>query len=106
MAGKTLYDKIWELHQVRCDDDGTALLMGTAVEPNKPAEPNPVAWTWVNGYGGRAFFTTLGHPEDFAEESMVRLTTNAVQWCLDMPAPYSWAGMFKMDVPYRGMVRN
>lgn len=26
MAGKTLYDKIWELHQVRCDDDGTALL--------------------------------------------------------------------------------
>ncbi len=26
MAGKTLYDKIWELHQVRLDDDGTALL--------------------------------------------------------------------------------
>ena len=26
MAGKTLYDKIWDLHQVRCDDDGTALL--------------------------------------------------------------------------------
>jgi len=26
MAGKTLYDKIWELHQVRRDDNGTALL--------------------------------------------------------------------------------
>ncbi len=26
MAGKTLYDKLWDLHQVRCDDDGTALL--------------------------------------------------------------------------------
>lgn len=26
MAGKTLYDKLWELHLVRCDDDGTALL--------------------------------------------------------------------------------
>ena len=26
MAGKTLYDKIWELHQVRLDDNGTALL--------------------------------------------------------------------------------
>jgi len=26
MAGKTLYDKLWELHQVRCEDDGTALL--------------------------------------------------------------------------------
>ncbi len=26
MSAKTLYDKIWDLHQVRCDDDGTALL--------------------------------------------------------------------------------
>ena len=26
MAGKTLYDKIWDLHQVRADDDGMALL--------------------------------------------------------------------------------
>ncbi len=26
MAAKTLYDKIWDLHQVRRDDDGTALL--------------------------------------------------------------------------------
>lgn len=26
MAGKTLYDKIWEQHVVRIDDDGTALL--------------------------------------------------------------------------------
>ncbi len=26
MAGKTLYDKIWDLHLVRCDEDGTALL--------------------------------------------------------------------------------
>ena len=26
MAGKTLYDKIWELHEARRDDDGTALL--------------------------------------------------------------------------------
>ena len=26
MSAKTLYDKIWDLHQVRLDDDGTALL--------------------------------------------------------------------------------
>ena len=26
MTAKTLYDKIWDLHQVRLDDDGTALL--------------------------------------------------------------------------------
>ncbi|GAB4301348.1 MAG: 3-isopropylmalate dehydratase large subunit [Thiohalomonadaceae bacterium] len=26
MAGKTLYDKLWDAHVVRCDDDGTCLL--------------------------------------------------------------------------------
>ncbi len=26
MAGQTLYDKLWESHLVRCDEDGTALL--------------------------------------------------------------------------------
>ncbi len=26
MSARTLYDKIWDLHQVRCDEDGTALL--------------------------------------------------------------------------------
>jgi len=83
--------------------DGTALLMGKAINPNKPAEDNPVAWTWVNGYGGRVFFTTLGHPEDFEVESMERLVTNAIHWCLGKPAPAPWHGKFKMAVPYQGM---
>ena len=83
--------------------DGIALLMGKAIDPNKPAEDNPVAWTWVNGYGGRAFFTTLGHPEDFKEESMLRLVINAVHWCLDAATPYPWQGFFKMDAVYQGM---
>ncbi|MBE0509472.1 MAG: 3-isopropylmalate dehydratase large subunit [Gammaproteobacteria bacterium] len=26
MAGKTLYDKLWDAHVVRCDDDGTCLI--------------------------------------------------------------------------------
>src|SRR6056300_1146102 len=26
MAGKTLYDKLWDQHVVRCQDDGTCLL--------------------------------------------------------------------------------
>jgi hypothetical protein len=34
------------------------------------------------------FFTTLGHPGDFAEPSMRRLTVNAILWALgrDVPA--------------------
>lgn len=85
--------------------DATQLLVGTAVQPRIPAVENPVAWTWTNAHGGRAFFTTLGHPEDFRAEPLQRLVVNAVHWCLDCPAPYPWHGPFKMDAPYRGVRR-
>ena len=83
--------------------DATRLLLGKAISPNKPAPDNPVAWTWINKHGGRAFFTTLGHPEDFKAAQLEQLVINAVHWCLDRPAPDPWKGPFKMDAPYRGM---
>lgn len=83
--------------------DAERLLTGAAVDPDKPAEPNPVAWTWKNKNGARVFFTTLGHPEDFRAEPLQRLLVNAVHWCLDRPVPDPWKGAFKMDAPYRGM---
>jgi hypothetical protein len=85
--------------------DATPLLTGTAVNPNKPAEKNPVAWTWKNKYGGRVFFTTLGHPEDFSREQVQRLLINAVFWCLDRKPP-RWKGKLDIDVPYRGIVKS
>lgn len=85
--------------------DATRLLLGTAVQPNKPAAPDPVAWTWGNRYGGRVFFTTLGHPEDFAIEPTQRLTFNAIFWCLETTAP-KWKGPIKIDVTYRGIVKS
>jgi type 1 glutamine amidotransferase len=37
--------------------------------------------TWVNTVkGGRYFYTSLGAPEDFQQEGMMRLLTNAVFW--------------------------
>jgi type 1 glutamine amidotransferase len=78
--------------------------MGTAREPNRPANPNPVAWTWVNPHKGRVFFTTLGHPEDFAVEAMQRLTVNGIHWALGRPVP-AWRGKLVIDVPYRGIVK-
>jgi type 1 glutamine amidotransferase len=37
--------------------------------------------TWVNTYqGGRYFYTSLGAPEDFQQESMKQLLVNAVFW--------------------------
>ena len=83
--------------------DAVRLLSGHAINPRIPAPDNPVAWAWNNTYGGRAFFTTLGHPEDFAAEPLQRVMINAVHWCLGMAVPEPWQGPFKMDAPYRGM---
>ena len=84
--------------------DASQLLTGTAVDPDKPAAPNPVAWTWKNPHGARVFFTTLGHPEDFSVEQVQRLFVNAVHWCLDRPP--RWKGAVSLNVPYRGMVKS
>ncbi|MGE5608550.1 MAG: ThuA domain-containing protein [Bacillota bacterium] len=43
---------------------------------------------WTNTYkGGRVFFTSLGHPDDFAIPQFRRLLLNAVYWTLDRPIP-------------------
>ena len=83
--------------------DATRLLMGKAIDPRIPAIDNPIAWTWTNKHGARAFFTTLGHPEDFAVESAERVVVNAVHWCLGLHVPDPWKGPFKMASPYQGM---
>lgn len=82
------------------------LLMGKAVNPDKPAVDQPIAWTWENQYKGKVFFTTMGHPEDFSVESFQRLVVNAVHWELGLKVPKTWAGKLAINVPYRGMVNS
>ena len=62
-----------------------SLLMGKSVNPDKAAIDNPVAWTWQNQWGGKAFLTTLGHPEDFSQGPFQRLIINAIHWELGLP---------------------
>ena len=85
--------------------DAERLLMGKAVNPNKAAEENPVAWTWKNRHGGRVFFTTLGHPEDMAMEPVQRIAVNAIHWLLGRHPP-RLKGRLPIGVPYRGMVKS
>lgn len=60
----------------------TPLLMGQWPDQSEQR----VAWT--NTYkGGRVFFTSLGHPDDFAIPQFRRLLLNAVYWTLDRPIP-------------------
>ncbi len=53
-----------------------ALLIGTI--PGKP--PEPVAWINRRADGGKSFYTSLGHPEDFEEPAFRKLLANAIRW--------------------------
>ena len=44
-------------------------------------EPEPVAWTHQQN-GGRVFYTSLGHPNDFKQESFRNLVRNGMEWTL------------------------
>ncbi|MBS0030628.1 ThuA domain-containing protein [Chitinophaga sp. 22321] len=79
----------------------TWLLMGKAVNPDKEAIENPVAWTGTNTFGGRVFMTTMGHPEDFTQEPFQRLVINAVHYELGLKIPQKWKGKINIQVPYR-----
>ncbi len=54
--------------------DVQVLLIGTS-----PKGTEPVAWTRLHN-GGRIFYTSLGHPEDFKNESFRRMLVSAVFW--------------------------
>lgn len=81
-----------------------SILMGNPVNPNTPdAFENPVAWTWTSASGARTFMTTLGHPDDFRQESVQRLCINAIHWTLGIPVPEEWKGPIEMNVEYHGI---
>jgi len=71
------------LYEVRPLAESTKrLLIGTI--PDK--EPEPVAWT--NRYGrSRVFYTSLGHADDFQNESFRQLLINAAFWAMNRPVP-------------------
>ena len=52
------------------------LLIGSI--PNESAEP--VAWTNAPQSGGRVFFTSLGHPDDFQSPGFRKLLVNGIFW--------------------------
>ena len=52
------------------------LLIGTIPDQS----PEPIAWTNVSKSGGRVFYTSLGHVDDFQQEPFNRLLVNALRW--------------------------
>ncbi|MCY3595222.1 MAG: ThuA domain-containing protein [Bacteroidetes bacterium] len=84
----------WKLH-----GNSEVLLNGTALQSNHANAgrldqfplTNPVAWTktytGASGVPAKVFFTTLGHPYDFKDESMRKLALNGILWALDHEIP-------------------
>ena len=60
------------------------LLMGRA---KGIEQPEPVAWTHQRPNGGRIFYTSLGHKDDFDVRTFQLLLRNAVYWAACMPVP-------------------
>jgi type 1 glutamine amidotransferase len=73
----------WLYHVLPLPETCDFLLEGTAVdteiEDPKRIRRNPVAWTNVHR-GGRVFYTSLGHPEDFQSASFRNLVMNGILW--------------------------
>ena len=61
----------------------TVLLTGRV--DNEPAEP--AAWTFIRHDGGRTFYTSLGHLDDFAMPEFQRLLLNGIYWAAKLPVP-------------------
>jgi uncharacterized protein len=81
----------WLYHVAPLSGRNTTLLTGTSLNSDRTKRPEyppvqPVAWT-REYKGARVFFTTLGHPADFEQASMRRLTVNAILWALGRPVP-------------------
>jgi nicotinamidase-related amidase len=69
-------------------DTAAPLLLGR-VEGVEGAEP--VAWTHQRPNGGRVFYTSLGHADDFKLRDFQLLLRNAVYWAANLPVPVSKA---------------
>jgi type 1 glutamine amidotransferase/nicotinamidase-related amidase len=61
----------------------TALLSGSI--PGQPAEP--IAWTNLTSAGGRVFYSSLGHVDDFKLPAFQRLLRNALDWTAGRAVP-------------------
>ena len=72
------------LYRMSPVEPGAKLLMTGHVGTNPP---EPVTWTFTRRDGGRSFYTSLGHPDDFTLPAVQHLLRNAVYWAASLPMP-------------------
>lgn len=72
------------LYKVSPLEAGAYPLLEGTVEGH-PAEP--LAWTFIRNDGGRSFYTSLGHEDDFAQAEFQSLLTGGVYWTCGRTPP-------------------
>ena len=85
---KEFHVRSWLYGVLPLSEGAKPLLVGKAVggATKRDRVDIPVAWTYTHK-GGRVFYTSLGHIEDFKVEGFHRLLINAIHWALDRPVP-------------------
>ncbi len=78
IAGLAFHTKSW-IYRVNPLEPGATVLLKGRWSNAKPEEP--VAWTHSHN-GGRVFYTSLGHPDDFEVKAFQELLANGVRWAL------------------------
>lgn len=63
---------------------GTCLLLTGRIAGE---EPQPLAWTFVREGGGRSFYTSLGHVDDFAQAQFEALLSAGIHWACGLEPP-------------------
>lgn len=77
-------------------DSATPLLLGAI----PGAAPEPIAWTHLTDAGGRVFYTSLGHPADFAQPAFNRLLRNAIDWTAGLPVAATVKTSSAQPIPF------
>jgi len=78
LEGVSPFDSRGSLYKNTPIAQDTCLLLNGRIEEHF----EPVAWTRLSK-GGRIFYTSLGHQEDFRNENFLRLLANAVLWAAE-----------------------
>jgi nicotinamidase-related amidase/type 1 glutamine amidotransferase len=72
----------WLYKMTPLADDATLLMSGKTPD-GKATEP--VTWTATTSGGGRVFYTSLGHPDEYSVDWFQRLLKNGIYWTADVP---------------------
>jgi uncharacterized protein len=79
-VGPDFMSRSW-LYRTHLLNDCLQLLRGEPIEAENTPTSGPVAWIRTHRNGGRVFYTSLGHADDFEVPQFRRLVSNAIRWC-------------------------